>query len=357
MVKSVTFGTASAVPGSKAFGWIEVCMMAGGAPLRIPVHVVAGVEPGPRFTVLSAQHGYEISEIEVARQVVEMVDPKALRGTLVVVPVANPIAFEGGTRCAWMDSLNGDNGNMNRVWPGNPNGWLTERIVHMLAEQVISGSDLVADMHDGTTAPPGLTVGYGYALTSEDPELSRRMFDVSVASGFDILVRRPVEAMGGHMAVFATQQGIPVFPCEVGEFYGFQLNEGDKAPDRPMRTVPESGVTALFNIMKHLGMLEGVPKLPPRQVIVPRETNLRPRHGGALYAEFGPDAIGRVVPKDTLLGTVISPYTFEVLDEIRAPHEQNMIVGVTHRHPFARVNTGDYGFLVVDMAVAEWINH
>jgi predicted deacylase len=357
MVNSVTFGSATASPGSKAFGWLDVCIMADGSPLRIPVHVIAGAQPGPRLTVLSAQHGYEISEIEVARQVVETVDPKALRGTLVVVPVANPIAFEGGTRCAWVDSLYGDNGNMNRVWPGNPDGWLTERMVYMLSEQIIKGSDVAADLHDGTTAPPGLTVGYGYALMTEDQELSRRIYEMSVASGFDILVKRPVSTLGGSLAPFAIDQGIPCFACEVGEFYGFQLEENEKPAAKPVRTVPQCGVTALHNIMKHLGMLEGQPKLPSRQVLIPRENNLRPKHGGALYSEFTGDAIGRVVPKDTLLGTVVSPYDFTVLDEIRAPYEQNMIIAVTYGHPFKRVNAGDYGYIAADMTTAEWIDN
>jgi hypothetical protein len=271
--------------------------------------------------------------------------------------VANPIAFEGGTRCAWVDSLNGDNGNMNRVWPGKADGWLTERVVYKLNEEIVKGSDAAADLHNGTTTPPGLTIGYGYVLTVDDPALTERVRALCLATGFDLYVKRPLSNRSGNASRCINEQGIPCFACEVGEFYGFQLKEGDRPSATPIRAIPEVGVTALMNIMKHLGMLEGQPKLPRRQLLISPENNLRPSQGGALYSEFKADAIGKVVPKGTLLGTVVSPHTFEVLEEIRAPYDQNMIIGLTHKHPFARVNAGDYGFLVADMANAEWVEN
>jgi predicted deacylase len=228
-------------------------------------------------------------------------------------------------------------------------------MVYLLAEELVRGSDAVVDLHNGPTAPPGLTLYYGYVVTTEDVDLADRSRDLSVASGIDILIKRPVSTLVGNVEEFAFEQGISCFLLEVSQFYGFQLDEGDRPPADPVRTVPECGVTALQNIMKHLGMLEGPLKLPSRQVLISPENNLRPRHGGLLYSEFAPNAIGRVVPKNALLGTVVSPYTFEVLDEIRAPYEQNLIVAVTYGHPFKRVNPGDWAFIVADMDTAEWI--
>lgn len=356
MANPASFGTASAAPGTKAFGWLDVAILANGGPLRIPVHVVAGSQPGPRLTVISTQHGYEITEIEVCHEIVEETDPLQLKGTLVVVPVANPIAFEMASRTTWIDGLYGDNGNMNRVWPGRPDGWITERMVYLMGEQLIKGSDAVIDLHDGAPAPPGLTIYYGYAFTTEDADLTHRVRDLSIASGFDILIKRAVPTLAGSLGSFAMRQGIPFFACEVGQFYGFQL-DGDKPPAEPVRTIPECGVTAVRNIMKHLGMLEGEPQLPKRQLLVSPENNLRPRHGGVLYSHVKGDAIGRVVPNGTLLGTVMSPYSFETLDEVRAPYDQNMILSITYLHPFARVNPGDHVYIVADMSTAEWITH
>ncbi|MCL4499715.1 MAG: succinylglutamate desuccinylase/aspartoacylase family protein [Chloroflexi bacterium] len=358
MSSTVTFGPASAKPGTKEFAWLEVCTMADGAPLRIPVHIIAGSRPGPRLTVLSAQHGYEISEIEVCRQIIQKTDPRKLKGTLVVVPVASPISFEGGVRSTWIDSLYGDNGNMNRVWPGRADGWITDRAVYLMGQELIKGSDVVVDLHDCDTSSPGLTIYYGYCMSAPwNEEVSERTRQISKVSGFDILIKRQVPTLAGSLGQFALSEGIPFFACEVGEFYGFQLKEGDLQSTRPVRTVPESGVTALENIMTHLGMIEGRPKLPKRQLLISPENNLRPSHGGLLFSNYDRTAIGKVVPKGTLLGTVVSPYSFEALEEIRAPYDQNMIIAVTHHRPFSRVNTGNYGFIVSDMATAEWVEN
>jgi hypothetical protein len=227
-------------------------------------------------------------------------------------------------------------------------------MVYLMGEHLVKGSDAVIDLHDGAPAPPGLTIYYGYAFATDDPDLTRHVRELAIASGFDILIKRATSTLAGSLSQFALKQGIPFFGCEVGQFYGFQLN-GEKPPAEPVRTIPECGVTAVQNIMKHLGMLEGEPRLPKRQLLISPENNLRPKHGGLIYSKVKGDAIGRVVPKGTLLGTVVSPYSFEVLDEVRAPYAQNMIIAITHLHPFARVNPGDHVYIVADMAAAEWV--
>jgi len=343
-------------PGTKEFRWLDICMMADGSPLRVPVHTLVGSRPGPRLTVISAQHGYEISEIEVCRQIVKTTDPKQLKGTLTVVPIASPITFEWGTRCTWIDSLYGDNGNMNRLWPGREDGWITDRIIWELNENIVKGSDVVIDLHDGETSPPGVTICYGYAGVTQDEALTRKNREIALASGIDILVKKVTFDRPGTLSGYSGSQGIPCFTCEIGEFYGFQ--EGDALPaDEPTSGIPEGGVNALTNIMKHLGMLEGALQLPKRQVIISPENNLRPSKGGLLISEIKGNQIGRIVPQGTLLGTVVSPYTFEVLEEIRAPYAQNMILATTYRHPFVRVNPGNYSYILADVATAEWVNH
>lgn len=342
--------------GTKEFHWLNICMMADGSPLRVPMHRLIGIEPGRRLTVVSAQHGYETSEIEVCRQIVQTIDPTLLKGTLTVVPIASPITFEWGTRCTWIDSLYGDSGNMNRLWPGRQDGWITDRIIWELNENVVRGSDVVIDLHDGDTAPPGLTICYGYAGVTKDDALTKKNRELAVASGIDILVKKATFDRPGTLSGYCGSQGIACFTCEIGEFYGFQEGNSPSA-EAPASGIPEGGVTAILNLMKHLGMLAGEPKLPRRQVIISPENNLRPSHGGLLISEIRGTQIGRIIPQGTLLGKVVSPYTFEVLEEIRAPYAQNMILATTYRHPFVRVNAGNYCYIVADMATAEWVNH
>src|SRR2546430_12673323 len=67
-----------------------------------------------------------------------------LIGTLRVVPVSNPLAMEADARCAPLDVLD-----LNRVFPGNPNGSHTERLAAVLAEHAVAGADVLIDLHGG----------------------------------------------------------------------------------------------------------------------------------------------------------------------------------------------------------------
>ena len=331
--------------GKKAFGFLDVCMMASGAPLRIPVHVVAGTKPGPKLVVMSTAHGYEIQQISVIRTLVETLDPGKLKGTFVGIPVCNPVAFEGGTRSTWIDSIFGDSGNMNRLWPGRPDGWLTERMTYKISQEVFPGSTCVIDLHAATG---DLDLSYGYLGKASETEI-----EISKVYGNEILVdTQQAEVVKkrqqGTSSEYLREIGIPTYSTEVGEFHGLWLERG-KGKDL-VRTVPEVGVTGVTNVMKYLGMLEGKPKLPEKQAIVKPELNLRPAHGGLLVSEKGIEDLGTVVSKGSILARVISPYTFEVLDTITAPFEESLLIAATTQKPFLRVNPGDFAYIVADMA-------
>ena len=338
--------------GKTAFGFLEICMMADGAPLRVPVHVVAGSKPGPKLVVLSTAHGYEIQQISVIKELVETLEPGNLKGTFVGIPVCNPVAFEGGTRSTWIDSIFGDSGNMNRLWPGRPDGWLTERITYRITQEVFPGSDCVIDLHASTG---DLELSYGY-LGKE----SQRDIDISKVYGNEILIDTQQQEIvkkrqWGTSKEYLRSEGIPSYSSEVGEFHGLWLERG-KGKDL-VRRVPEVGVTGVTNVMKYLEMLAGEPKLPDKQVIVKPELNLRPSHGGLLVSEKGIEDLGTLVPKGGVLGNVVSPYTFETLDTIATPFEESLLLAAMTVKPFLRVNPGDFAYIVADMANTQVIEN
>jgi uncharacterized protein len=346
----VKIGPVSARRGSKAFGFLPVATGADGGELGIPVHVIAGGRPGPKLVVMSSAHGYEIIQISVLEELARTVEPEALTGDLILIPVANPVAFEMGTRGTWMDSLWGDSGNMNRLWPGRPNGWLTERFCHAIATEVFPGSACVIDLHAciGT-----LLVAYGYVNAGQrgDPA-----YDISRVFGHEILVHSTPDELtekrqtSGTSRAYLSSIGIPSYSCEIGEFYGLGSERDSKSETDLHRGVPEVGVTGVTNVMKYLGMLDGEMKLPTTQVSVEPELNLRPSHGGLLISHQDVRALGTTFPKDTVLGTLVSPYTFEVLEEISAPFDETLLIGTLHNKPWTKVLPGDYGFIVADTA-------
>lgn len=144
--KTITVGTASAEPGSIARGVIPVTTLAGGTPLDIPVVIVNGINAGPVFWVNGAIHGDEPEGPLACQIALREVDPTQLSGTLVMCPVVNVPAFEAAQRGNPADTFSYD---MNRIYPGRENGYLSERVAAAHAAAMGPLADFEISIHSG----------------------------------------------------------------------------------------------------------------------------------------------------------------------------------------------------------------
>lgn len=300
---------------------IPVTTLASGFELFIPLHRLEGRNPGPTLGLSAVVHGDEPLTNEVIRQVLLRIDPGELRGTILAVPVVNTLAYEALTRHTPQDQQD-----LNRNFPGGPGGWLSEQIAHVLGTKFVSQLDAHVDLHTGGIYP---TVDYVYIF-----ERSR---ELSTAFGSTFLFE-PSNPYPGTFAIPAREKGIPFFTAELG---------GGSFLDAHYI---EHGVRGVINVMRQLGMLGGDIVRPPRQTIVTEMAVIRPRFGGMLHPAIGLDQLGKEVNGDTVLGRVLSPHTFEVLEEIRSPFERGYMILL--RAAMMRVHPGDYGYMVANAATA-----
>ncbi len=306
--------------------WIDVSTLASGAPLRVPVHEIDGASAGPCLGVSALLHGDEITGPEVIRRVLEAVDPGRLRGRLRLVPVANPVAFQALTRVT-PGSI--EISNLNRVFPADPALDLAARLAHALQTQFLDEVTHLVDLHAGGTFP---IVDYTISL-----------HDLDAALAFGQRVVRQVDGYAGTMGALAASQGKASVVPEIGGGYALDGQYIDL------------GVQGVLNVMRHLGMIDGRPELPERQTVIREVTTLRPGHGGLLYSSLGPGAMGHEVPQGMLLGRVTSPYTFETLEELRAPYARNVVVLL--RAGITPVNPGDYAYMLGNLDGARIVTH
>ncbi len=305
----------SETPG-KRFTWLPVTTLASGMELRIPVHVVTGARPGPVLGVTAGIHGDEYLPLDVVRQLVEQLDPAELSGAVIAIPVVNPLAFETQTRNTDVDMLN-----LNRVFPGDRDGWLTEMLAAVVCDKFLPEITHLVDLHAGGAQP---IVDYVYI--QNDEAMSR-------AYGFPALYR-PSHPYEGTLTNVAQERGIS---CVVVEMGG-----GMVANDQYV----ERGLRGVFNVLKYLKMLPGDPEVPSQQTVVTEMSVIRPHVGGLLYPGVKFEDVGTILPANTLLGAVISPYTFETLEEIRTPYEQNLMILL--RPTITKVHPGDYAYMVAN---------
>ena len=353
MANRVEIGPISAERGSKAFGFLPVATSAGGAELGVAIHLLAGARPGPKVVVMTGSHGYEVAPISCVKKVLEEVDPATMTGDLVLIPVQNPVAFEMGARGTWIDGVWGDSGNMNRLWPGRANGWLSERFTNAIATAVFPGSTVVMDLHGPT---PDLHLSYGYLGAGRSGDLD---YDIARVFGQEMLVWNSPEALKEKNQVTTTAMasarisGFAAYGGEEGEFFGLGADRPKSGPNPLHRDATEIGFTGITNVMKHLDMIEGDLVRPQRQIAVTPELNLRPKHGGLLISHVGIEDLGTVLAKGTPLGTVVSPFSFEVIDEIVAPFDKSLLIATNFHKPWTKVHPGEFTYLVADDALTE----
>ena len=114
----------------------------------VPISVFHGSQPGPVLGITAGVHGYEYAPILASQRVVQRIDPKQLSGTIVLVHIANIPAFLG--RSPYVNPQDGKN--LNRVFPGQEEGSITERIAFLITQQVIARADYFLDMPRKTCA-------------------------------------------------------------------------------------------------------------------------------------------------------------------------------------------------------------
>jgi len=181
------------------FEKIPVTTLASGFELFIPLHRLVGRTSGPTLGLSAVVHGDEPLTNEIVRQVLLRIDPAELRGTLLAVPIVNPLAFESLTRHTPIDMLD-----LNRNFPGAPSGWLSEQTAHILGTKFVSQLDVHVDLHTGGVFP---TVDYVYIFD--------RSRELSKAFGSSFLFE-PSQPYPGTFAIPARGKGIPFFTAEVG---------------------------------------------------------------------------------------------------------------------------------------------
>ena len=142
--QSFTVGTATAAPGQKSTGYLQV--PAGvDAATNIPVVVVNGAKAGKILALVSGAHGTEYTSIIAIEKLIGALDPAQLTGTVILVPLVNIASFE--QKVPHVNPT--DNKSMNRFYPGKADGTQTERASYLITKEIVDRCDYLIDYHGG----------------------------------------------------------------------------------------------------------------------------------------------------------------------------------------------------------------
>lgn len=301
--------------GTRALVDLPVSKLSNHTPITLPVHVLHGNERGPTMFVSAAVHGDELNGVEAIRRVLRFVQPSALRGTLLCVPIVNAYGFIGRSRYL------PDRRDLNRSFPGSPSGSLAARLAHILLTEVVRRSHFGVDLH--TAAIHRVNLPQIRADFTERPGCR------SLADAFGVQVVLSSPERDGSLRAAAALSGVDVLVYEGGE--GLRFDE----------FAIKAAVEGIGRIMVDRGMLE-LPggELPPPPLEMRRgplfanaSKWVRASDGGVFRSAR---RIGQAVSEGDLLGCVANPYDDSEV-EVRSPC-RGIIIGAT---TLPIVNMGD----------------
>jgi predicted deacylase len=308
----------TAASGERVRGWLDVGETAGG-PLRLPLVIVNGREDGPRLCFTAGVHATEYAPIDAVMRLIQALDPAALRGAIIAVPVTNVRMFE--SRTGFVSPLDGLN--LNKIAPGRRDGSISEILADVLLREVIGAAEYHIDFHAGDLGE-ALYPFAGYSLTGQDNLDARGEALARAFSPMLISLSTPestIPPFAGSLNYAATRRGVVSILAEAGG--NGTLEEEDVRVH----------VNGAMNVMRALGMIDGAAPPAGRRLTARDRVVIRAKRSGLLRLTA---RVGDEIRAGQELGDIRNVFG-DVVERVCAPGDG--IAGLIWTHKV--VNTGD----------------
>jgi len=209
--------------------------------IMIPVTVIRNGD-GPTALLTGANHGDEYEGPVALMNLAQRLKPEGMTGRVIIVPFMNYPAFEAGRRTSPLDNIN-----LNRCFPGRPDGYPTEKIADYFVRTLVPMADVVLDFHSGGKSLEFVPFAAAHIL--DDP--AQQEACVAAMRAFNApysMILREIDSVG--MYDTAVEETGKVFvSTELG---------GGGTTTRRTNAVAWRGV---MNLLMHAGIVQGSPEM------------------------------------------------------------------------------------------------
>ncbi len=322
MARRAAFEIASKriAPGTRQTIDVPVSVLSDHTPVAMSVHVVHGRRPGPTLFVSAAIHGDEVIGVEIVRRLLRSASLDTMRGTLLAIPIVNAFGFMNHSRYL------PDRRDLNRSFPGSPQGSLAARLAHLFMEEIVSRSDVGIDLHSAAVHRTNLPQ---IRVTPSKPDT------MALAETFGAPLILTSNVRAGSLRGAALERGVDILLYEAGESLRFD------------EFAARAGVSGVLRVMRHLGMIsaKGVAKPKVSSIRSTSSSWLRAPAGGLLRTY---KTIGEEVGTGDVLGVISDPFG-EIETEILV-ETAGLLIGRTN---LPVVNEGDGLFHIASIKKSE----
>lgn len=295
---SIEIGSVEVERGEKKTGFIESLELADGSMVRTSFTVVNGRKKGKKVYLGAGIHGDEVIGVEIIRRLLSNLSPELLTGSIIAVPIQNPLAYQIGHRFAAghllrspLDLMPID---MWTSFPGDRNGNPIQIMTAHLFNELMSSADFVLDIHTPTTG--GRYAPFCFLPRSDlgslnDCERLARAFGTK----FVLRANRGMYVQDGTLHTENFRVGKPSI--------GMELGEGNRMEE----SLVSEGLRGLLNVLKELGMIEGK-AMSDEQIVLKDLTFVRAPRSGVLHMKVKE---GDKVRKGDKIAVLANPVTGE----------------------------------------------
>lgn len=241
-----------------------------------------------------------------------------LKGSLRVVPVANPMAMEADSRYSALDVLD-----LNSTFPGNPNGSHTQRLAAVLAEHAVDGADVVLDVHGGGSWCVNCFV-YRFEGSHDVADWMGAPF---IINGPD----RPTSLTG-----YARSKGAKGVWIEMGGRGTQEEVWAERVATGLRRALGKSGVLTEANLPETTSVLGGM------------TTPIRVSTAGVFLPVAREADLGSIVPQGTVIGHLLDPVTNDIIETLVTPYPKSALTLL--RPTLTRIEGGGLAGAVAEIA-------
>lgn len=275
-----------------------------------PIGVIQNGE-GPTVYLNAGTHGGEPEGVVCLFKLLRGLTPDEVQGRLIVTPALNLLGVKAGTRLCPADGKD-----LNRVFPGDPAGTLSQVIAHYVSEAILPLADAVIDLHSGGASLQLLPYASMHYLPDPDLEQRTRAAMLAFGAPYALTIR---EFSGPGLLDYEVESRGKLFLCpELG-------SAGTLEPQT--LALAETGVR---NVLRHLGLLSGKPSEVPggglkRELTVPDPSYYYYATAGGLFEAFLP--LGAPVEEGQALGCLHSLEDFRKAPTVERARQSGILLG------------------------------
>lgn len=240
MIKSAVMPTIDLSADGRHVGDLRVKWSDNAVPLGYhPVPIVSLKRgAGPVVLMFGGTHGDEFEGPAALMRLSNDLDVGEITGQIIIVPALNTPALQDASRVSPIDGVN-----LNRAFPGNPTGGVTEQIAYYVETELLPLADAAIDLHSGGKA--SVFAPCTLPTRTADADLSARNLALAQVFGLPL-----IWVLGGlndnrSLNSAAERAGVPMIAAELG---------GGGGVDPAITDATEAG---LHRLLRHVGVLAG----------------------------------------------------------------------------------------------------